>query len=721
MSKPIRHVLWAGVSLITLFAGAAASAAPADSDTTKAGEVVVTAQKREQRLLDVPLPVQSISAEQLRQANITKVADLVEAIPGASIVSATTPGFETIEIRGIASGTTGDGLVGYYVGDTPFGIPNLQLTPPARLLDLERVEVVRGPSGTLYGQGSMGGTIKMIMAQPNSHAFSGKMQVEDSGTSGGGNNYNGDIVLNLPLVADKLAARISAGYEYLSGYADVPELNKKDANDFRGQNVRGALGWTPTNDLTITTSIWDIRNKQNFSNSLTPHNALSAIPLYFPVPYGFPAIAGTGGREGFTNVNADIYSLTVNWRTPIGNLTANSSYTDHTLSFIDPLLSILVNDSTFHTTSYTNEVRLTSLDGSKVNWLIGASNRDATIHSNIDYYEQIGLGTTEFPIIDVIGPLTTKSWTVFGEVSVPLFDGKLTPLVGLAYFSDDRTAGTSYNPSTSTYSPGQSAKWNSLNPRFNLEYKPADNGNIYFNAAKGFRSGSIQTPAQAAAANVTLGLPAGTIGTVNQPDSLWTDEVGTRWDLADRTLLVEGAVYHTDWQKVLVQFATSAVISITNAGNTTIDGADVGIAWKPMKGLTLRGSAAYDQAKFTSVVGALSVGTAIRVGGPVPNVPKTTFDVSADYKHPLDWFGGSTGGLYASYAFRDRSYDATTKNLPSGQIQDLTLRASVAKNGWTVEGFVTNALDNRQPTQLSSTSLQILYPRRIGVRLGLDF
>ena len=95
--------------------------------------------------------------------------------------------------------------------------------------------------------------------------------------------------------------------------------------------------------------------------------------------------------------------------------------------------------------------------------------------------------------------------------------------------------------------------------------------------------------------------------------------------------------------------------------------------------------------------------------------------MSADYKRPLDWFGGVTGDVYAGYAFRDRTYDATTKNLASGQLQDVTLRASLAKNRWTVEGFVTNALDNRQATSLSSTALQIMYPRRIGVRLGVDF
>ncbi len=716
MSNRIRAGLCAGASSVAfLMSGAAYAAEPATVD-----ELIVTAQKREERLLDVPLPVQSISADQLEKAGINKVSDLVSSIPGASIVSGTTPGFETIQIRGIASGTTGDGLVGYYIGDTPFGIPNLQLTPPARLLDLERVEVIRGPSATLYGQGSMGGTIKMVLAQPNSTAFSGKAQAEVSSTDGGGTNYTGDVVLNIPLVQDQLAARVSYGYDSLSGYAEAPELNRDDVNDFKGRNARLSLAWTPSDDLTISAMYWNIRNEQDFSNSLTPQNALSGIPLYFPVPYGFPAIAGTGGRKGFTNVDADVFSVTANWRTPIGDLVANSSYIDHELDFVTPLLSILVNDSNFATKTYTNEIRLSSLPDSPVTWLVGASNRDADLRADIFYYSQFGLAGPKGSIINTLGNITTKSWSVFGEASVELFDGKLEPLIGLSYFEDDRE---SKGIDRATGLPRvASGKWDSLNPRFNLKYKPAENGTIYFNAAKGFRSGSLQTPAQAAAADVALGLPPGTIPTANEPDSLWTYEVGTRWELADRTLLLEGSVYQTDWSDVLVQFATAAVISITNAGDAEIKGADIGFAWRtPIEGLNLRGSAAYNDAKFTRVLGALSVGTAIKVGGPVPNVPESTYTLAADYQRELSWFGGVTGSLYAGYSYRDRTSDATTKGLESGELNDLTLRAGMKKGGWNLEAFATNALNDDDPAVESSTALQIMYPRKIGLRLGVDF
>lgn len=699
----------------------AAMALPAVAATADDGtlaELVVTAQKREQRLLDVPLPVQSISGDQLQKSGISKVAELVKAIPGASVVSAVTPGFETVQIRGIASGTTGDGLVSYYIGDTPFGVPNLQLTPPSRLLDLERVEIIRGPSATLYGQGAMGGTIKLVLAEPDSRSFSGKAQGELSSTKGGGTNYNGDIVLNVPLIRDKLAARVSFGYDQVSGFAELPEFGEKNGNDFKGTNARVVVGWTPTDDLTITGSYWNIHNEQNFSNSLTPTNANTANKLFFPVPYTFPAIAGTGGRRGYTNVDADVLSLTAKWKTPIGELVGNTSYVQDDLDFVTPLLSILVNDSQFVTKSYTNEIRLSSLAGGPVTWSVGASNRDAKIHSDIFYYSQIGLAGAKASIINTDSTIHTKSYSVFGEASVSLLDGKLEPLVGLAYFKDDRSA---RGIDRATGAPRLlGASWDSLNPRFNLKYKPVDDGSIYINIAKGFRSGSLQTPAQAAAADVTLGLPAGTIKSSNSPDRLWTYELGTRWELADGHVLLEGSIYRTVWKDVLVQFATAAVISITNAGDARIKGGDIGLVWiSPVEGLRFQANAAYTDAKFTSVLGKLSVGTAIQVGGPVPNVPKKTLTLAVDYERDLG--NGLTGTLYGGYSVRDRTFDATTKGLRSGELNDLTLRAGVKMDAWALEVFATNALNDTDAAVLSSTALQIMYPQRVGVRLGVNF
>lgn len=705
------------ILLATAAASLALPAWAAEKDATVA-ELVVTAQKREERLIEVPLAVQAISGEAVARSGAAKVSDLTKLIPGASVVSSTTPGFETVQIRGVSSGTTGDGLVGYYIDDTPFGIPNLQLTPPARLLDLERVEVIRGPSGTLYGQGSMGGTIKLITAKPDSSGFSGKAQSEVSSTNGGGTNYNVDGVVNLPIIPGTLAARVSAGYDKLSGFAEAPELKEKNVNDFKGTNARLTLGWTPSDDVSVTAFVWTIRNKQDFSNGLTPNNATTR--LLAPTPFNLPGIVGTGGRRGYTDVNADIYSATLNWDLGIGDLVANTSYVDHELDFLAPLLTILVNDSNFRTKSYTNEVRLSSKADSPITWIVGGFTRNAKIRSDIFYYSQLTPTAAKAGIINTLGTIDTDSYSLFGEISAPLMDGRLTPLFGLSYFKDDRSS-NGVDRTTGAPRTGQ-LKFDSWNPRFNLKYKPADNGTIFINVAKGFRSGALQTPAQAAAANTTLGLPAGTIQSSVQPDKLWTYELGTRWELADRQLLVEGSLYRTNWDNVLVQFATAAVISLANGGDARIKGGDIGLSYRPASapGLTLAATGNIQKARFRSVVGNLSVGTAIVKGGRVPNVPDKSLTLSADYKTDLP-MGGLTGTAYFGYAFRGDVIDATTKNLKAGKLNDVTVRLGVQKDNWRIEGFMLNGLNDKDPVAVSSTALQILYPRRYGIQVGLSF
>lgn len=590
----------AGVLSLAVLPYTALAQAPA---ATNASEIVVTAQKRAQALADVPLPVQALSETALEDAGATKVSDLVSLIPGASIVSNSTPGFETVQIRGISSGTTGDGLVGYYIDETPFGIPNLQLTPPSRLLDVQQVEVIRGPSGTLYGQGSMGGTIKLVTRKPDATAFSGKVQGEYSNTSGGGDNNAIDAVVNIPLIKDQLAVRLSAGVETLSGYAEAPELNRSDVNGFEGRNYRVAARWTPSDDLSISALYWNIKNEQDYNNGLTP-----GTPI--------PTIAGTGGIRGYTDVDMDLYSLTVEWNTPIGALTSNSSYIDHTLDFVAPLLFVLNNDSTFDTTSFTQEIRLASTGDGPINWIGGVFYRDATIDSDV-FFTFAG-----FPLIDVLAPLDTKSWSVFGEVSWKTMDGKLEALAGARYFEDDRSA-VGRNRIAPIASSTTGATYDSFSPRFNLSYRPTDSGLVFFNAAKGFRSGVLQTPAQAAAA-VSSGIPT---GTQIAPDELWTYELGTRWELAGKSLLLEASVYHTDWKDIQLQFASAAVISLANAGDATIDGFDIGLVWRtPIDGLTLQTVANWNNAEFDSVVPALAAALpTIRVGKELPSVPDSNY------------------------------------------------------------------------------------------------
>lgn len=270
----------AGAISFAALAGALATPAFAQEavDEEDSGDIVVTAQKREQLLSDVPAAIQAISGDVLERRGTRDINQLVEFIPGASVVSKAAPGFETIQIRGISSGTVGDATVGYYIDDIIFSIPNLQLAPPSRLLDLERTEILRGPQGTLYGNGAMGGLIRLVTAAPDTNEFDIKAQGELSFTDDGGTNYAGDAAVNIPLAADVAGLRISGGYERLSGFADGAE--GENLNDVRSWNIRGKLLVRPTDNLDVTLGIWHIDNHQDYNNNLlTVDPPASRTPL----------------------------------------------------------------------------------------------------------------------------------------------------------------------------------------------------------------------------------------------------------------------------------------------------------------------------------------------------------------------------------------------------------------------------------------------------------
>src|SRR6202789_2678329 len=186
-------------------------------------EIVVTAEKREERLQDTPISVTAISGADLLAQGIADTEDAAREIPGVSLQSAG-PAQTEYTIRGLSSAGPAVSTVGFYLDDVPMTAPsgaqNGHVVIDPDLYDLNRVEVLRGPQGTLYGSGSMGGTIKLVTNQPNLHEFGASAQVEGSGTQGGGFNRGVNAMVNIPLIDDKLAVRIVATDEHTSGWID---------------------------------------------------------------------------------------------------------------------------------------------------------------------------------------------------------------------------------------------------------------------------------------------------------------------------------------------------------------------------------------------------------------------------------------------------------------------------------------------------------------------
>lgn len=697
--------------LATVIVGASLSQAlAAQQSNGPLEEITVTASKREQSLQEVPSSLQAFSGEELERAGLSDIGELTQRIPGASVVSKSGAGFETIQIRGISSGTVGDSTVGYYIDELAFGVPNLQLVPPSRLIDLERVEVLRGPQGTLYGQGSMGGTIKLITAQPDTEAFTGKLSLEGSQTEDGGNNYAVDAALNIPLT-DTLALRVSGGIEELSGWATSLDTGEEEINGSDSVNFRAKLGWTPSDRLTVTASYWMIENNQDFSNLLTSAE---------------PATIFTGRTEdSWIETTADLFSLFASYDLGFATLESGTSYTEYELALdlgfgvpLAPGLDVaLINQSSFPTESFNQELRLVSNSESSLNWIVGAFYTDATIDSRTNLFFAPDLGGALPPLLDDVGRIVTESYSLFGEVSMDFFEGLVTGLVGVRYFEDDRRAsGTSLLTGPI---PEQGDTFDSVNPRFNLALHPSDEGMLFVNIAKGFRSGTIQTPGQALLPSL-VGI---TTDTVIDPDELWTYELGAKWSLAGGDFVIDAAVYYTDWTDIQIPFDAlgTGLVSVMNGGDAEITGLDLGLFWStPVDGLTFQATANFNDTEIVDSDPALAATLpTLAVGSVIPGVPEKSYFLAGDYRCPLG-FGGLNFSSQVSYAYRDEQIDLAS-GFVSDDIENLGLRLGVERDGWEVYLFGDNLTDNRGPSVAALTTVQTPYPRRLGLQLNWHF
>ncbi len=671
-------------------------------------EIVVTAQKREQAITDVPMSVQAISGDELRENGIDSLPDLVKFVPGASVVSSTAPGFETIILRGIASGTTGDATVGYYVDDVAFGVPNLQIAPPNNMYDLERVEVLRGPQGTLYGQGSMGGSVKLITPQPDTEEFLSRFRVSGRDVDDGDSGYSVDGVVNVP-VADNFAFRLSGGVANAPGWVDSPELNEEDLNELDSWNIRLKALYT-TDTMDVTFSHWTVENELDSANTFSRTDPLTGLE------FDEPTMAGVGGNPGFIDTTLDTTSLTFDVDLNGMSFVSATSYTEYELDFVFPLFTAgfqFFNDSTFETEALTQEFRLLSTGDSAFQWLVGAYYSDAEIHSDINFFLDFGGGFTA-PLINTVGDIETEAWAVFGEISLELLDGLVTPTLGLRYFEDDRKTANGLDRTTGIPGVSVGTTYETVNPRFAVNFRPHDNGSIFISAAKGFRSGTTQTAAQVALA-ASVGVDT---GTTIAPDEVWTYELGAKYQFADGRLAVDVAYYYSDWEEIQLQFNVPGTIALANGGDAEISGFDLAVSWMPAANLVLQISGNINDSEFNNVNPNLAASTAtVREGGSLPNVPEKNVSLGGSYEWRVS--DSLQGFVNATYAYRDRQVDAGS-GLESGIMNVADVRLGVRADNWQLTLFGENIGEEEEPVVRTATGVQFITPRTIGLQLEFE-
>ncbi len=656
--------------------------------------IVVTAQKRTEDIKDVPLSVSVISGQELTEAHTADYEDLTRSVPGVSFSSEGGPGLDRIEMRGVAS-AAGSPTVSMYMNDVPITMPNLINTGASqpRFFDLDHIEVLRGPQGTLYGSSSMGGSIKFVTHEPEFDGYSGSVYGDLSGTENGGVNYEANAVVNIPLVPGKLALRAGFDDDHQSGYIDHLDANgavdRSGTNAQDSQTGRLVLKWQATDDLVILPEV-------NFQRTIIGDT--SVFYLADPI-YDQSKEVKESGHDDMV-----IPSLTVRDDLHWADLTSVSSYfwrhyprtQDGTYYNSELLATELAGDQTLTTNfpnvnptpvgtipsvayitplfkQFSQEVRLTSKSmeetGKPYSWIGGVFFSDFKLHlSDNEYMNGVSnqlqqlYGISAHDVLNTVlfdnglqnqsynnfllGSLDEvymqnysedqKQYAVFGEFTYQIFD-HLKATVGLRLLHSTDTingiGGSYYNADANpTYSG--STTYNGYTPKFSLSYD-LGNGSLYASGTKGVRLGGFNEPVpQFACQGDLAGLGITKTPANFQADSLWSYEAGTKLALFGNRVSLDAAAYYIDWHNVQQQIAlvTCGYDFTANAGNARSYGGEAEIRAKVTPELELAVSGSGTAATLTSV----STGAGATVGQSLIGVPDWTASFSADYTVPLN-------------------------------------------------------------------------------------
>jgi iron complex outermembrane recepter protein len=751
-----RCLLFLQVSLMG--AAGATAATPGTTDAGDSGgqleEITVTAERREEKLDKVPISISAYTGEQLQQAGMTDMADIARDTPGFAVVpGATFGGGSNISIRGVST-SQGAATVGIYLDDVPLqGRANSWTQPiDPGLFDMQRVEVLRGPQGTLYGASSEGGTVRYITTPPSLTTWSGEAQAGVSGNERGGIGYESAVAVGGPIIENELGFRFSVDSNRAPGYIDqvsrvTGDVINSNINPTDNLTLRGALTAAPVEGLTITPSffyqrmhsdddgviwsdqpIWPTTGPyQSREEELTPYTDESKVGS-LKVAYDFGAAVLTSVTSGYwRDLNrADDYSLVAAYQF---FKTGTPAFLAGDPNFASPQLT----ETTQRT--YSQEIRLSSADQ---NALFYGTAGFYFSHSVQDLIQEEWAAASSLPPGNYLlpgGPLIPGSAFNIYVPNGPFADGGI---LADKYQSeiDQQTAGfldVTWNVAPvlksaagvrvgrEDYSyqyigngdfqggeqilPKTDSSTTVVNPRFNTSYQITDDDMAYVSIAKGNRPGGANRPIPAARCATDIAEAGGSIPQSYSDDSVWSYEVGTKDRFFDRKLAIDGSVYYLDWRDVQQSLSLSncAFSYVGNFGSATSKGADLSARFTPIQSVEFGVKAGYtDTALSQNVLGSVSQATGVAPilatkGSPLTFVPKWTTDIDLEYRHPLPWEGA------AGFARLDWQYEGSYVRTPGpgstlynpveyygASYATLNFRTGVTKDAWQGTFFINN-------------------------------
>lgn len=736
--KMFRHTLRRGLLCTAAMALCAPALALEDSAQEAAQPasqvrdvIIVTAQKREEDITDIPASISVVSAERLADIGAGALIDYATYLPGVNIGSGGSPGQTSIVLRGIA--TIGPGAtVSAHIDDSPLGSSSIYERTATFMLDLfpndiERVEVLRGPQGTLYGASSMGGLLRYVTRTPDPSGFSYQasgevFSIADASSIG----YGASGRVNVPL-SDNAAFSLSLFQRETPGYVDNTFTGESDQNELTQAGGRAALFLQPSSNVTINLSAM-FQNIDSASNAQIYLDPITLVPL--------------DGQRQTRNILAEpyqkrdrFYSARVDWDLGFADFASITSFSNiRNYQTIDatriygvlyPLLTggavpagLSEFDLILDLEKVTQEFRLTSASESRWQWMVGAfyTHEDSVNQQFASATDMAGVSIPGLDPLAIVGlPSTYEEIAVFGNIGLDVTDRLTLTLGGRVARNEQDFEEQLQGPLVGgTSVRGGESSETVFTYMASASYDLTDQTMLYGRVATGYRPGGP---------NVSLlGVPP----TV-EADRLTNYEVGVKSDFWDGRAFIEATAFWIEWEDIKLVTAVGGVSAGINGDTARSRGIEIQAVVAPTDGLRLGFNAGLTDAVLTADAPSLSAVD----GDRLPGVPRYNYSVTADYSWALqNGWEANVGGGIRWIGDRTSSYPASTGYMVLDSYHSVDVNARLSNGTWSLRGYVRNLTD--EDVYLTSgritdafgtplfVSASLLQPRTVGLVLSVS-
>lgn len=725
--------LRAAILAVLSLSGAGVALAAATDDTAL-DEIVVTARMRSEKLIDVPISASVFSAAEIRDARINNPGDFVAQSPNVSLVLSQNAGTSFMTIRGISQVRNGEPPVATVVDGVEL-VNAAQFTQ--ELVDVQQIELLRGPQGALYGRNASGGAILITTRQPTNE-FKGMASIG----AGNGDEVDGSISLSGPIIDDKLLFRVGARYVNRVGYYDNITLDRK-VDPYRNRSFRSMLKWIvddkTTADLRINLDrVVDGANNFVYQAAVFGPDGKTLAPGIFPFNFASPGINAnnvdipyTARYIGYNSRKIDETSLKVDHDFGFGTLTSVSSFNKieeflSTKQFPytaglsrSTLLGPVDGTSTQYllVNAWSEELRLASASNQPLRWMVGGyylhTNRFISTTTGEDrglgilpIYESPYFASTTNPTLTYVADdNTNKSWALFSNISYDITK-QLEASVAFRYDEDERvqyvsplqTGGQPGAVNRATFSKGQ--------PKASLRYSIDDNMSVYASWGIGFRSGQFNQNGTGAAA-AAIGLPG--VSDLLKAEEVRTTEGGFKGEFFDHRTRVEASLFSTTQKNAPYFVFVGAITAQVLVGIDKVDlyGGELTITQNLTHGLDVYAGYGYTHSEIKQYDLTPS-----DIGKRAPYVPIRSINAGVQYRVPIT----AAFNLFSRIQYQrlgEQFWDpenSTARN--PVDLLSARLGVETSDGHWSLIGTMNNALDKRYNAEWVGGGFATLAPPR---------